>query len=201
MQGTNENSKHLMTNPEIENTVNDRVKKIFDKLNARSLTKRLEVFEYENEWVEEWEEEDISTYFLRNQKSQLIDLKKLLERYVKILPVFGFNSGWYDLNLIKFHLNLCLICYKDIEPKVMKRITDFILCRFCDVQFLKIMNFLGGAATLDLFLKAYMVKRNQKKISPTNGLIVPNYHDKIPFSANWEITTLSGKISTITKTD
>ena len=39
----------------IENTVNDRVKKIFDKLNARTLTKRLEVFDYEDECVEDGE--------------------------------------------------------------------------------------------------------------------------------------------------
>ena len=32
---------------EIKNTVNDRFKKVFDKLNARVLTKRLEVFQFQ----------------------------------------------------------------------------------------------------------------------------------------------------------
>ena len=48
---------------EIENTVNDWVKKIIDKLNARNLTKRLEVFDYESECVEDGEEDDMSTQF------------------------------------------------------------------------------------------------------------------------------------------
>ena len=74
---------------EIENIVNDRVKKIFDKLNARSLTKRLEVFDYESECVEDVEEDDMSTQFLGIQKNQLIDLKHYLELFVDTLPVFG----------------------------------------------------------------------------------------------------------------
>ena len=45
---------------EIENTVNDRVKKIFDKLNAGTLIKRLEVFDYEDECVEDGDEKLLS---------------------------------------------------------------------------------------------------------------------------------------------
>ena len=82
---------------EIKNTVNDRFKKVFDKLNARVLTKRGEVFEFEDECVGDCEEDDMSTKFLRIQKNQLIDLKHL-ERCVYCS---GFNSGRYDLNLIK----------------------------------------------------------------------------------------------------
>ena len=46
---------------ELENFVNDRVKKIFDELIARTLTKRLEVFDYEDECVEVGEKDDMST--------------------------------------------------------------------------------------------------------------------------------------------
>ena len=140
---------------EIENTVNDRVKKIFDKLSAGTLTKRLEVFDYEDECVEGGDEDDMSTQFLRVQKNQLIDLKQHLKRYVNTLPVFGFNSGRYDLNLIKSYLIPYLICDKDIEPTVIKKANDFISFKFEDVQFLDIMKFLGGATTLDSFLKIY----------------------------------------------
>ena len=65
---------------EIENTVNDRVKKIYDKLNDRILTRRLDVFDYEDECNEDGEENNMSTQFLRTQKNQLIDLKHYLER-------------------------------------------------------------------------------------------------------------------------
>ena len=49
----------------IKNTVSDRVKKIFDNFNARTLTKRLEVFDYGDECVEDGDEDDMSTQFLR----------------------------------------------------------------------------------------------------------------------------------------
>ena len=156
---------------DIENTVNDRVKKIFDKLNATTLTKSLEVFDYEDECVEDGDEDDMSTQFLRLQKNQLIDLKQHLERYVNILPVFGFNSGRYDLNLIKSYLIPYLICDKEIEPTVIKKANDIISFKFGDVQFLDIMKFLGGATTLDSFLKAYKASET-KGFSLTNGLTV-----------------------------
>ena len=46
----------------------------------------------------------MSTQFLKIKKNQLIDSKQHFERYVSTLPVFGFNSGRYDLNLIKYYL-------------------------------------------------------------------------------------------------
>ena len=42
-----------------------------------------------------------STQFLQIQKKQKTDLQEQLERYCNILPVFGFNSAKYDLNLQK----------------------------------------------------------------------------------------------------
>ena len=62
-------------------TVKDSVNNIFDKLNATSLTKRLEVFEYEDEFVENGDEDDMSTKFLKKQKL-------IYERYVNTLPCF-----------------------------------------------------------------------------------------------------------------
>ena len=106
---------------ETENTLSDRVKMSFDKLNIRNLTTTLEVFDYEDECIEDEEDNDMSTNFLRIQKNQLIDLKQHLERYVKTSPLFGFNSGRYNLNLIKSYLIPYLICDKEIEPTVIKK--------------------------------------------------------------------------------
>ena len=69
----------------------------------------------------------MSTQFLRIQKKQLIDLKHHLERYVNTLPIFGFNSGKYDLNLIKSYLIPYLIRDKEKETSVFKKANDFIL--------------------------------------------------------------------------
>ena len=86
---------------DIERAVNERMKKIFDQLNDRGKNFSINKFEYEDECIEDSEEADMSTQFLRIQKNQLIDLKQHLERYKNTLPDFGFNSGRYDLNLIK----------------------------------------------------------------------------------------------------
>ena len=104
----------------------------------------------------------MSTQFLRSQKNQLIDLKQNLERYVNTLPVFGFNSGRYYLNLIKSYLIPYLIKDKEAEPMLIKKANNFISFKFRDVQFLDIMKFLGGETSLDSFLIAY-------KASETNG--------------------------------
>ena len=97
----------------------------------------------------------MSTQFLRIQKIQLIDLKQHLERYVNVLPVFGFNSGSYDLNLIKSYLIRYLNRDNEQETSVIEKANNFISFKFEDVQFLEIMKILGAATTLNSFLKAY----------------------------------------------
>ena len=54
----------------------------------------------------------MTTQFLRIQKNLLIDLKLYLERYVSTLPIFGFNSGSFDLNFINSYLIPYLISDK-----------------------------------------------------------------------------------------
>ena len=78
-----------------------------------------------------------------------------------VLPVFGFNSAKFDLNLIKSYLLPVLVIERDIEPTVIKRAKQFVSLIFSDIQFSDIVNFLGGATSLESFLKAY--KTNETK--------------------------------------
>ena len=71
------------------------------------------------------------------------------------LPVFGFDSGKYDLNLIKSYLIPHLLNDKAVIPTVIKKANQFISFKFGEVQIRDTVNFLGGATTLDSFLKAY----------------------------------------------
>ena len=96
-----------------EVAVNERIKKTFDQLSERGKNYSSNKIEYEDECIEDSEEADMSTQFLQIQKNQLIDLKQHLERHVKTLIVFGFNSGRYDLNLIKSYLIPYLIPDKE----------------------------------------------------------------------------------------
>ena len=136
--------------------------KIFQELKERCRNHSTENFEFENDCIADTEETDMSTQFLRMQTNQLTDLKQNLERYLNTLTVFGFNSGRYDLNLIKSYLIPYLINDKEAEPMVIKKANEFISFKFRDIQFLDVMKFFGGATSLDSFLKAY-------KASETNG--------------------------------
>ena len=111
--------------------------------------------------IVEEEENDLSTQYLQMQKNQLIDLQEHFERYCNVLPVFGFNSAKYDINLIKSYLLPILVNERDIEPTVIKKANQFVLFKFGDIQLLDIMNLLGGATSLDSFLKAYKTKRTK----------------------------------------
>ena len=106
----------------------------------------------------------------RSKENQLIDLQETLERYCDVLPVFGFNSAKYDLNLIKSFLLPILVNERDIEPTVIRKSNQFISFEFGDLQLLHIMIFLGGATSLDLFLKAY-------RTSETKGFFPYDWFD------------------------
>ena len=126
---------------DIEVAVNERMKKIFDQITEHGKKYSRNKFEYKDECIEDSEDADMSTQFMQFQKNQLIDLKQHLERYVNTLPVFGLNSGRYDLNLIKSYLIPYLIRDKEQETSVIKKANDFISFKFENVQFLVIMKF------------------------------------------------------------
>ena len=152
----------------IEAIIRARVNAICENLNKRK--DQNASLECEDERTEEDDEADMSTQFLQMQKNQLWDLQQHFERYVNNLPVFGFNSGKYDLNLIKSYLLPYLIHERDIQPTVIKKANHFVSVKFGDVQFLDILNFLGGATSLDSFLKAY-------KTSETKGFFPYEWFD------------------------
>ena len=150
---------------------------MLDQLNKSSKNYLGNRFEYEDECIEDSEEADMSTKFLRIQKNQLMDLKKHLKRYVNTLTVFGFSSDGYDSNLIKSYLIPYLIRDKEQGTSVIKKANDFISFKFGDVQFLDIMKFIGGATILDSFLKAYEASET-KRLFPYEWFDNP---DKLDF--------------------
>ena len=125
-----------------------------------------------------------------------------LERYTNTLPAFGFNRGRYDIKFIATYLIPYLINEKDIEPSVIKKANDFVSFKFGDVQLLEIRKFLGGATTLDSFLKAYKASE-MKAYFPYEWFDTPNKLDEqqlrrmMTFTANFRIATLSIKSMTI----
>ena len=120
----------------------------------------------------------LSSY--RYEENQKIDLHETLERYCNVLPVFSFNSAKYDLNLIKSYLLPIRVNEQDIEPTVIKKANQFISFNSGDIQLLDIVNFLGGATSLDSFLKAY-------KTSETKGSFPYEWFDHPDKMQNTEL--------------
>ena len=140
---------------EIETANKSKLSRTLESLNERRCRNQ-RVFDFEDHSFEDDnEEKDASTQFLQMQKNQLIELQEHLERYCNVLPVFGFNSAKYDINLIKSYLLTILINERNMEPTVIRKANQFVSFKFDDVQVLDIMNFLGGATSLDSFLEAY----------------------------------------------
>ena len=133
-----------------------------EQLNQR-YSQREGVIDFEDdEWLNDTaEEKELSTQFVQMQKNQLIDLQEHFERYCNTLPVFGFNSAKYDINLIKSYALPILVNEQQIEPAVIKKANQFVSFKFGDVLLLDIMNVLGGATTLDSFLKAYKTEETK----------------------------------------
>ena len=94
--------------------------------------------------------------------------------------MFGFNSANYDINLIKSCLLPILINERNMESIVIKKANQFVSFKFGDVQLLDIMNFLGGATSLDSFLKAY-------KTAETEGFFPHEWFDCLQKMSNSEL--------------
>ena len=136
------------------------------------------------------------------QKNQLIDLQEHFERYCNFLPVFGFNSAKYNINLIKSYFLSILVNEQDIEPTVIKKANQFVPFKFGDIQLLDIMNFLDGATSLDSFLKAYKNKKT-KGFFPYESFDCPekiNNKEFPPYDSFCALATPLKKFTTTFKT-
>ena len=106
---------------EVETAIKSKLTRTLESLNERRCRNQ-RGFEFEDQCFEDDnEEKGVSTQFLQMQKNQLIELQEHLERYCNVLPVFGFNSAKYDINLIKSYLLPILINGRNMEPIVIKK--------------------------------------------------------------------------------
>ena len=85
---------------EVEFAIKIKLCAILEQLNQRR-NRAERVSKFVDDCIVEEEENDLSTQILLMQKNQLFDLQEHFECYYNVLPVFGFNSAKYDINLIK----------------------------------------------------------------------------------------------------
>ena len=145
----------------VETAIKIKLCAILEQLNQRR-NQAEKLSNFVDDCVVEEEEKDSSTQFLQMQKNQLIDLQEHFERYCNVLPVFGFSSAKYDINLIKSYLLPILVIERAIEPTVIKKANQFVSFKFGYIQLLDTMNLLVGATSIDSVLKAYKTKETKE---------------------------------------
>ena len=116
--------------PEVETVTKSKLTRTLETLNERRCRNQ-RVSEFEDQcFNDDNEEKDASTQILQMQKNQFIELQEFFERHCNVLPVFGFNSAKYVINLIKFYLLPILINKTNMEPTVIKKANQFVSFKF-----------------------------------------------------------------------
>ena len=104
---------------EVETAIKSKLSRALESLTERRWRNQ-RAFQFEDQCFEDDnEDKDVSAQFLQMQKNQLIELQEHLERYCNVLPVFGFNSAKYDINLMKSYLLPILINERNMDPTVI----------------------------------------------------------------------------------
>ena len=98
-------------------------------------------------WDEEEEEEDG-----KKTVNPCKTLEKQLQTWLRQLPVIGFNSGKYDLNVVKKFFVPLLI---HNNAAVIKRQNTFMCFSTTNLKFLDVTQYLAPGVSYDKYLKAY----------------------------------------------
>jgi hypothetical protein len=99
-------------------------------------------------------------HFAKNDKDKIKAVKKL-DRFMKWLrevPVVGFNSAKYDANIMKMYLSGALTKYdkpEEGEVTPLKTNSMYRVITSKSLKFLDVANFLAAGVSLDKWLKAY----------------------------------------------
>ena len=101
-------------------------------------------------WDEEEEEEENGKKTVNPCKT----LEKQLQTWLRQLPVIGFNSGHYDLNVIKKFYIPYMVKNNDIQF-VIKRQNTFMCFSTPKLKFLDVTQYLAPGVSYDKYLKAY----------------------------------------------
>ena len=98
--------------------------------------------------------------FSRNEKEKEKNIQKMNKfmKWLKEVPVVGFNSSKYDANLMKKYLSVSLTKYdkpEDGEVVALKTNSMYRVISSKSLKFLDVANYLAAGVSLDKWLKAY----------------------------------------------
>ena len=103
---------------------------------------------------------NVETVILKKLKTSYSRLLKEVEEYCDIIPILGFNSSKYDLNLIKRKLFKFIDVYSE-KASVIKKANSYLCIQTDKFRFLDISNYLAPGCSYSQFLKAYEASANK----------------------------------------
>ena len=103
-------------------------------------------------WDEEEEEEEENG---KKTVNPCKTLEKQLQTWLRQLPVIGFNSGHYDLNVVKKFFIPYMLKGNDKTRFVIKRQNTFMCFSTTNLKFLDVTQYLAPVVSYDKYLKAY----------------------------------------------
>ena len=98
--------------------------------------------------------EQIEQHYNECEKKQWLEN---IERYCTCIPIVGFNSGFYDINLLSKYGFMAEILKRDSEPFVIKNGTQYKTIKTKQFIFLDQMSFCAPGTSLRKFIEAHDV--------------------------------------------
>ena len=84
-----------------------------------------------------------------------------METYMSQVPVLGFNSAKYDLNVIKRCLAKHLMMHEDSNTFVIKKSNAYACITMENLKFLDMSQYLAAGSSYAGFLKAYQISQQK----------------------------------------
>ena len=104
---------------------------------------------------EAWDEEEEEEENGKKTVNPCMTLEKQLQTWLRQLPVIGFNSGHYDLNVVKKFFIPYMLKGNDKTRFVIKRQNTFMCFSTTNLKFLDVTQYLAPGVSYDKYLKAY----------------------------------------------
>jgi G:T-mismatch repair DNA endonuclease (very short patch repair protein) len=138
----------------------DYMKEIADVVRTKKLEKFENVFKKLHDKIEEYREESEIKKHHGVMVSLLEKLCTRFEKYCFELPVLGFNSGRYDINLIKSKILQTLQLHKE-ENFIVKKNNNYVCISNGVFKFLDITQFLSPGTSYSSFLKSFEIEQGK----------------------------------------
>jgi ElaB/YqjD/DUF883 family membrane-anchored ribosome-binding protein len=146
---------------EIQITAQKYMKARFSNIYKKLTLETRRIQELSEEIVNETDDDDETDN--ENEKQKVVNtpllnhikrIQEKLETYISEIPVLGYNSSKYDLNLIKSKLAETLDLAKSKKNFIVKKCNQYMCIRNGKFTFLDISNFVAPGFSYDKFVKS-----------------------------------------------